>query len=511
MALSEIQAQLILKIGEKYEKEDGSFVYGAMTKMKNEMAAEFIELSTQQIKNFFKSRRQRAKKYRKFSPKADDVVQHLPIKMLFGYGSVEKTKQHVVHRFIEAQKEDLEEDFARLQLRKDEIETQTEELEETLAALEKVNQEREILKTQIEDANKHISSLKSAYTDKVAECEALKKNIEEFENQKEKEFDENIQQVLQLNRRLKQKEEDLNASIQEERKRLDVELARKDEDQRVLLKRLHDMEDEFKKELERKARYDPWMDSHGLAQRCQELERELEYSNQWNATLNSKYRKYKETTIELDGKLKYYKEEFERKWNASAMDTVEFWRNKCTQLEYENEDLRRRLQQIKEEKSIALTMYDVVQQAIVIDMTAERIIEEILDDPKLTKDVIRAGLLVKIRFIGHYWFSDKFKDDFTQVGNYRRYIKQWDDNARRFVDFRNGVCHEYHFLQGLQQQNEMEGQVRKYFDLGKNLAEELKPLEDVISDTNSLNALKSNKLLSATQVTNRFKELRLLN
>lgn len=165
MTLTEVEAQMLLKIGEKYEKQDGSFIRGAFPKIKEE-AALVVNLSAQQIKTFFKSRRERANKIKKrrlFPP--DAQPQRVPIRMFYGYGSVRQP-----HSARETQRKDLEEEVARLRVKEDEIEKQQRELEE---ALEKVNQEREALKMEMESAHMHIAELNSAFQEKNAEMERI--------------------------------------------------------------------------------------------------------------------------------------------------------------------------------------------------------------------------------------------------------------------------------------------------------------------------------------------------
>jgi hypothetical protein len=446
MTLTELEVQMLLKIGEKYQKQDGSFVYGAVPKIKEEAAA-FIDLSLEQIRDFFKSRRRCAKRYRRFLP--DAVLQHIPINMLYGYGSVQQPQRHPAGPFIQAQQEELEKEFACLQLKKDEIEKQRQELEETVTAFWKVNQEREMLELEVNEMNTRVEENASKLSVKAAECEALKK-------------------------------------------------------------KLNNLEEEYEKERIRKVRYDPWSDPHELAKRCQKLEQELDFQNESNAYMRSKCNRYKEYIASCEDKLSYYKAECEKKWNAAPEDSAQYWRDRCIQSERDNEALRSKMKCIIKEQGISRIMLDVIERAIYIDTVVVRIVEEIVSDRQLLTDVLKAGLLAKIRFIGQYWFIEKYSRSSRSIGNvvfYKPFIKQWDDNAREFVTFRNNCCHEWSFLQDLKDQRD--AKASNYFDLYGYFREELKPLEEAINNPESLNSLKSSRLLSDDQVNNRLKELRL--
>ena len=165
MTLTELEAQMLLKIGEKYQKQDQSFVYGAFAQIKDEAAA-FVDLSLQQIRTFFHSRRKRANAMKKRLYSPDAVPQRVPIKMFYGYSSVRDPQRHSAYKVIQAQRQELEEEFNRLRLKEYEVENQERELEDTVKALEKVNKEREKLMAEIEDAQTHIAKLNSAYEKK---------------------------------------------------------------------------------------------------------------------------------------------------------------------------------------------------------------------------------------------------------------------------------------------------------------------------------------------------------
>lgn len=511
LGLTELQAEILMKIGEKYEKKDGGFVYGAIAKITEEATA-FTNLTEQQVRTFFNSRRQIAKKYRGFKPEAG---QYIPIKMLYGYKGAEQSKFDPFRSYIQAQQKDLEEEFARLKLKQDEIESQRKQTEETVSALAKVNEERDNLKMEIEDAHKHIASLRSEkweiaemLSEQAAKYEALKLS----ENQNQEKLQVEIELVGQYNRALKKKEDDLEArrsDLEHDQQRLVQELKEKDHESRHLKKKIDEMKEKLERERLRNVRYDPWSDPHELSRKCRELDENLEWVNDLNATLKSKCYQYQEHIADLEYKLRYYQAQCEKNRDAVPVETLEYWRDRCNQLEHENEEVRRENRRIIREKGNASIMQDVVDRAIYIDVVLSPIIDAIVDDGQRQRELTRAGLAIKIRFIGQYCFIEKNMGE--SVGNiifYKSYINKWDGRAKAFCEFRNKVCHDYKYLESLQ--DEKETRVTEYYGWYKTLREELEPLENVIKDHVRLGMLKNSKLLSANQVTNRLRELRLL-
>lgn len=506
--LTELEAEMLMKIGEKYEMKDGSFAYGAIARIKEDAAA-FINLSDKQVRSFFHARRQIAKKYRGFTAKAGDEVQHIPIKMLYGYGGAQQPKvdPSLSRSFIQTQQKDLEEEFVRLKIKQDEIEKQREQMEETVTALDKVNEERDKLKVEIEDAHKHIASLKSEKEEikdmlsvEAAKYDALKAT----ENQNKKKLQIQIKEVCQFNRELKKKEEDLEArrsDLENDKQRLDQELKQKDHEHRDLRKKLDEIEQELERERLRQAHYNPWTDVDQLRRNCQELDKEVLWLREENDRVRSRAYYDQDQITYLKDELQYYKSQCETKRNAAAQDTAQYWYDKYIRMEYENKVLREE----KRGKSINDITADIIDRAIMIDDRVMPIIRSIVDDRALREDVLRAGLLVKIRFLGQSWFELKW--GIAGFYNYRKHIGQWDCIARKFLEFRNHVVHDWKYLKMLGEK--MDEEASNYFSLYEEIQGKLNEFEHHMKDSDRMKNL--GKVLAPDQIKDRLKELRLLN
>jgi hypothetical protein len=227
-----------------------------------------------------------------------------------------------------------------------------------------------------------------------------------------------------------------------------------------------------------------------------------------NVSLRSKCRQYQEYTTNLEQQVAYYKAECEKKWNAVPVETLEYWRGRFFRRDRENEELRAQIERIYGEQKIARNMFDVVERAIYIEVIVIRLIDAIVDDQQLRREVLKAGLLTKIRFIAQFGFIEKnMNNSIGSVLFYHPFIRRWDGEAKQFCEFRNKVCHEWKFLESLNDQREKS--VSDYTVLYEKLRNSLAGLEHVINSRDDLNKLKKSDLLSANQSTNRLKELRL--
>ncbi len=478
LKLLPLQVEYLLKIGANYANEDGTMMRSAYANIAKDAALVIGEMSTEQVKKIFKKRREHANafKKRKLLPPDDGTTKKcVPIKNYYGYNQQTPLSGY---GFLEVQQQCL-------QQKEKEIQLKTEELNKNLQSLNTLNQERDALKRELEERQKEFEAQREELEREVSEKERMVKDAE-FQQQALK---EKVQNITKDSEKFQQTVNEAETRVEQYEEQL------------------HFLQVELEQERNRSPRDDPYEDTNELRRRIHGLEDQLDNATSLISSLRYQVSEERRYSKNLEESKEFYKSQYQERMHSVVQDTIEYWKNCYYELVYEKKQLEKIIRELQDRQEIANTIWRIIWSAAKTDKIVTYLIDTLVTDNSLRNDLMKPGMLVKLRYMGEFCFmrANSMRQSNDQL-LYFDFIKRWDDLARNFCQTRNKVCHDFEYLENLSASERL-----------VVATEYKKKFESIIADLESIEKDVKNRRTSwrhsdfpdQNQKKSRLKELRL--
>ena len=275
----------------------------------------------------------------------------------------------------------------------------------------------------------------------------------------------------------------------------------------ALEKKLQLLAEELERERNRTARDDPSLDPYELRRRCHNLEDQLETALSLNSSLRYQLIEVHRFADELKERKEFYKSQYQWRMASVVHETIDYWRNRYYELEYDQKRLKKKIQDLEDRQTIADTIWRVIWCSARMEKILTNLIDHLIPESSLRKELLKPGLLTKLRYMGEFCFmhTNSKRPTNDQLYFYH-FIKDWDEDARKFCQTRNKVCHEFEYLETLS--NEMRLEVALEYDAQyKSLLLELESLQNAVESRDK--PWMQSAFPNQEQKINRLKDLRL--
>jgi chromosome segregation ATPase len=382
LPLSDMQEHMLLRVAEKYEKEDGTMQRGAYQKIAEETTL-IVGYDASQVRGFLRTRKATAGRKRQKiidehsnEEEALSATKQALIKDCYAYN---KPKEPIsIHEVVRIQRQELKDVLHQLQAKErelqqkqDEVQKNTKRMEEimgqVLVTKKKIKSSEELnarLQAELETQSQNVRSLgedvmkiKTSESHlqvrvkaKQAECEALEKKIEEIrisgetklcKEQEQKlarvqnELEDEKQGVLKLHKVLREKEavlssqqsqlqnqkkkwEEDSVSRKEEMKKMERDMRHQEEVRRRLQQDVEFLERELEEERARADKYDDWNEVEEHAYRMAQLEDDLKYYKEWSCSLRSENKELRASVGKLQYDVHFYRRQLDDSYRSQS-------------------------------------------------------------------------------------------------------------------------------------------------------------------------------------------------